>query len=63
MHLDVCLDAVYGEMPMEEKIAHAAAAGYTHVEFWLPEGKDAAAVLKACQQHKVTLNNIVVNPP
>jgi len=64
MHLDVCLDAVYDDaLPMEQKIPRAAAAGFTHVEFWLPEGKDATAVREACARSGVTLNNIVVNPP
>jgi hydroxypyruvate isomerase len=64
MRLDVCLDSVFPEaMPMAERIALTAAAGYDCAEFWVQEGKDAAEIKQACAQYKVAINNIVVNVP
>ena len=67
--LGVCLEPIYPTLPVEERIARIADAGYRCVEFWHPEGtwdgsdiqidaaKDATALRNACDQHGVTLND------
>jgi hydroxypyruvate isomerase len=71
--LSVCLETFYTELPVEERIARIAAAGFQSVEFWHPEGtwdghrirtdwaKDAAALRRACVRHEVTLNDFAIN--
>jgi hydroxypyruvate isomerase len=72
MHIDVCLEAVFDDQPVEQRIALVAQAGYTHAEFWFHDAtayrdafrtelKDAAAIRQACAAAGVTINNIVVN--
>ncbi len=75
MKFDVCLETVFTDKLPEERILAIAAAGYTHVEFWVHDGtsyapgvalpgvKDAGAIRQACAQTGVTVNNLVVNVP
>ena len=35
--ISVCLETVFTESPVEERIAKTAAAGFRDVEFWHPE--------------------------
>ena len=71
--LSVCLEPVFTQLPVEERIARIAAAGFTSVEFWHPEGtwdghgirtdwaKDAVALRRACQRHGVKLNDFALH--
>ena len=71
--LDVCLEAVFVDLPTEERIAKIAQAGYDCVEFWFHDAtfngsecsakqpKNAQALREACEKHGVTVNNLVVN--
>ncbi|MHB9129863.1 MAG: hydroxypyruvate isomerase family protein [Armatimonadota bacterium] len=63
MKLDVCLETVFPELSVEERIAKIAEAGYDCVEMWFPDGRDSAAIRQACAQHGVTVNDLVVNGP
>jgi len=75
MKFDVCLETVFTDKLPEERIVDIAAAGYSHVEFWLHDGtsyvpgvdlpgyKDAVAIRQACAQTGVVVNNLVVNVP
>jgi hydroxypyruvate isomerase len=75
MKLDVCLETVFDDLPVEARIAKIAEAGYTHVEFWLhdstcyrpgvnlPGPKDPAAIRQACAAYGVTVNDLVINVP
>ena len=35
--LSVCLETVFTDLPVADRIARIAAAGFRHVEFWHPE--------------------------
>ena len=71
--LGVCLETVFTDLPVEERIGKIAAAGFVSVEFWHPEAtwdgkginanlpKDAAGIRQACSEHGVTVNDFVLN--
>ncbi len=71
--IGVCLEPIYPSLPVEERIARIAEAGYRCVEFWHPEGtwdgstirtdwaKDAAALQNACRQNGVALNDFALH--
>ena len=73
VQLAVCLETVFTDLPVEQRIEKIAEAGYRAVEFWHPEGtfdgnhvdfgqpKEAAALGQACRQHGVTLNDFAVH--
>ena len=63
LNIDVCLETVFPHLPIEARIGKIAEAGYQYAEFWLHEGKDAAALRQAATAAGVTINNLVVNPP
>ena len=63
----VCLETVFTDLPVEERIRRIKEAGFTSVEFWHPEAtwdgkslrkdlaKDASAVRQACEDSGVKL--------
>ncbi len=71
--LSVCLETVFTDLPVDERIEEIAEAGYGAVEFWHPEGtfdgkqidfeqpKDASALGQACRQHGVELNDFAMH--
>ena len=71
--LGVCLETVFANLPVSQRIGKIAGAGYPCVEFWHPEGtwdgnqvdfeqaKDADELRQACQQHGVTLNDFAMH--
>jgi len=73
--LDVCIEPLFPELPTEERIERAAAAGYKAIECWVHDAthgvngfdfgqpRDPKAVRQACESVGVTLSNLVVNPP
>lgn len=68
----VCLETVFTNLPVEQRIARIAEAGYKCVEFWHPEGtwdgqtvnlqmpKDPVALRQVCREHGVVLNNFAM---
>ena len=75
IELDVCLEAVFTGLPAEKRIERIARAGYRAVEFWFHDAtfdgkecsrrqpKRAASLTAVCQEHGITINNLVVNAP
>ena len=71
--LGVCLETVFTDLPVDERIGKIAEAGFHCVEFWHPEGtfdgntvntdlaKDAASVRRACDRHGVVLNDFALH--
>lgn len=71
--LGVCLEPIYPALPVDQRIARIAEAGFRCVEFWHPEGtfdgkdirvdqpKDAAALREACRRHGVALNDFAMH--
>ena len=70
--LSVCLETVFTDLPVEERIARIAEAGFNVVEFWHPEGtwdgkdiqftpKDAASMKKACEDNGVTISDFALH--
>ena len=74
LELDVCLELVFTELPVEERIRWIAAAGYDCVEMWFHDCtfdgktcsapvKDLVAIAKALTETKTTVNSMVINSP
>jgi len=63
MKYDVCLETVFTDQSVEKRVELIAGAGYRVVEFWFQSSESAAAIRQACDQHGVTINNLVVNSP
>jgi hydroxypyruvate isomerase len=65
LKLDVCLETVFTDLPVEERIKRIAAAGYDCVEMWLHDdpAKNFTAIAKSLKETKITVNNMVVNAP
>ncbi len=71
--LSVCLETLFTDLSVEERIARIAEIGFRSVEFWHPEGtwdghrirtdwaKDATVLRRACERHGVTLNDFALN--
>jgi hydroxypyruvate isomerase len=71
--VSVCLETVFTNLSVEERIARIAAAGYKSVEFWHPEGtwdgnsvrtdlaKNPVALRQACERYGVTLNDFAMH--
>lgn len=69
----VCLETVFTDSTIEERIAKIATSGYRAIEFWHPEAtwdgkqindalaKDAAAISQACKEHGVTVSGFLIN--
>jgi hydroxypyruvate isomerase len=75
MKVDVCLEAVFTDLPYDQRIVKIAEAGFTMVEFWFhdatffngdcakSQAKDPLLLRKVCKETGVTINNMVVNAP
>ena len=63
MKFDVCVETVFPDLPVGERIAKIAQCGYKTVEFWFQDMSVAGAINDACAQNGVTVNNVVVNAP
>jgi hydroxypyruvate isomerase len=61
MKYDVCLETVFPDLPAARRIELIAGAGYRVVEFWFQSSESVAAIRRACDEHDVTINNLVVN--
>ncbi|HPS54290.1 MAG TPA: TIM barrel protein [Sedimentisphaerales bacterium] len=71
--VSVCLETVFTDMTVEDRIAKIAEAGYKYVEFWHPEGtfdgkgvqfskaKDAASMKKACKDNGIKINDFAMH--
>ena len=74
LKLDVCLETVFTNLPVEERIRKVASAGYDRVEMWFHDAtfngsscagpaKDFPSINKVLQETGVKVNNLVVNAP
>ena len=73
--LSVCLETVFTDSPIEERIARIAASGYRAIEFWHPEAtwdgkkiddalaKDAVVISQSCKEHGVTVASVLTGVP
>jgi hydroxypyruvate isomerase len=59
----VCVEALFGKMPIADKARKVAEAGFRALEFWSPEGgpgKDLAALRAACKELGLIVNDFGV---
>lgn len=75
MQVDVCLEMVFTQWPVEKRIAAITKTGFKLVEFWFHDAtfdgadcnrklaKNAAEIRRACRAAGVKVNNLVVNAP
>jgi hydroxypyruvate isomerase len=73
--IDVCLESVFTDLPVEVRLRKIAQAGYDCAEFWFHDAtfdgtecsakipKNTTSLADACQRCGVTINNMVVNAP
>ena len=71
--LSVCLETLFTDLPVPERIARIAEAGFCCVEFWHPEAtfdgrqlrfdraKQPAELCQACRQHGVSINDFALH--
>ncbi len=71
--ISVCLETVFTDLPVSERIAAIAQAGFSDVEFWHPEGtfdgravrfdlpKDAAELKQSCRDYGVAINDFAMH--
>jgi hydroxypyruvate isomerase len=63
---DVCIEAVFTDLPLVERAKRVADAGFDAVEFWFYDmggDRGIAEFGKWCADHGVLINNAVVNAP
>jgi hydroxypyruvate isomerase len=65
--VDVCIEAVFGDLPLVERAKRVRDAGFDAVEFWFYDmgGVDRGipALGKFCAENGILINNSVVNAP
>ena len=65
--VDVCIEAVFGDLPLVERAKRVRDAGFDAVEFWFYDmgGVDRGipALGKFCAENGILINNSVVNSP
>lgn len=62
MKLSVCIDMIYANLPLTERIARVKEAGYDAVEFWGWRNKDLDALASAAEAHRVHVASFCVDP-
>ena len=53
----ICVEMIYPDLPLTEKIAKIAALGFKYVEFWGWLDKDIPSIISACLEHDVRVVN------
>jgi len=64
--VDVCIEAVYTDLPLVERAACVRDAGFDAVEFWFYDmdgDRGIAEFGKFCADNNILINNAVVNAP
>lgn len=63
IRLSACVEMIYRELPMEERIARVAAMGLPAFEFWNWANKDLAAVAAAKDHHHLAVSSFAYGSP
>ena len=73
VRLSVCLETVFTDLPVGERIGKIVEAGFRDVEFWHPEAtfdgralrfdwaKNAAELCEACRKHDARINDFALH--
>jgi hydroxypyruvate isomerase len=64
--IDVCMETVFTDRPLMERVAPIADAGFKAVELWFPElheNCECPELKAACDKAGLKINNIVANSP
>jgi hydroxypyruvate isomerase len=73
IRISVCLESVFTDLPVPERVAAIAEAGFSDVEFWHPEGtfdgktvrfdlpKNADEINDACRKHRVAVSDFAMH--
>ncbi len=61
--LSACVEMIYRELPLEERIARVAAAGLPAFEFWSWTNKDLAAIARAKAEHHLAVSSFAYASP
>ena len=65
--IDVCIEAVFTDLPLVERAKRVRDAGFDAVEFWFydmgGEDRGIPALGKFCAENGILINNAVVNAP
>jgi hydroxypyruvate isomerase len=63
IRLSACIEMIYRDLPMEERIARVAAIGLPAFEFWSWTNKDLTAIAQARAQHHVVVSSFAYGSP
>ncbi len=63
MKFGVCLEMVYPELPLADRIGKVAEAGFQFAELWMIEGKRPEVLAASARRAGVTLTNAVIGSP
>ncbi|HEY8742004.1 MAG TPA: TIM barrel protein [Chloroflexota bacterium] len=61
--LSACIEMIYRELPIEERIARVASAGLPAFEFWSWANKDLTAIARAKAEHHLALSSFSFASP
>ncbi len=61
LNLSVCIEMIFRDLPMEERLRSVAAAGYKGFEFWGWDNKDLDAIVKLAAELDLTLAGFSCN--
>jgi hydroxypyruvate isomerase len=63
IRLSACIEMIYRELPIEERIARVAAMGLPAFEFWSWTNKDLPAIAKAKAEHHLAVSSFAYGSP
>lgn len=63
IRLSACVEMIYRELPMEERIARVAAMGLPAFEFWSWTNKDLTAIARARAHHNLVVSSFSYASP
>lgn len=63
IRLSACIEMIYRELPIEERIARVAAMGLPAFEFWSWTNKDLPAVARAKREHHLEVSSFAYGSP
>jgi len=55
IQLSVCIEMIFSDLELADRVAKVAELGVPAVEFWFPDGEKETAIIAACKEHGVAV--------